>query len=300
MSDENYVAKYINEIIGTFILMLFGDGAVVVSILTGAYGLFGVAILWGFAVMFAVYWAGGVSSAHINPAVTLAFATWRDFPWKHVPGYIVSQITGAFLAAATLWFTWQGWFQAFHEANGIAPGEPGSSITAMTLWTFFPNPAFAGVVVGDFSSLPEAAHLVSFPQAFFSEVVITAILVGVIFALVDEWNPMGTRDSPVMAAFTIGLLVAALVQYEAPVSMAALNPARDLGPRIFGFAVGYGEVAFPGPRGGFWLPTTSTIVGGILGGGLYDVATRRELIELESDDPEPEPEPADAEAAADD
>jgi glycerol uptake facilitator protein len=298
MAEENWTAKYLNEMVGTFILMLFGDGAVVVSILTGAYGLFGVAILWGFAVMFGVYWAGGVSSAHINPAVTVANAVWRDFPWKHVPGYVGGQVAGAFLAAATLWVTWSGWYRAFHEANGIQPGDPGSAITAMTLWTFAPNPAFAGVVVGDASSMADVANLVSFPQWFFSEVVITAILVGVIFALVDEHNPMGTRESPALAAFLIGLLVAALVQYEAPVSMAALNPARDLGPRIFGLLVGYGEIAFPGPRGGFWVPTTSTLVGGIIGGGLYDVLTRRYLIQIEEEAAGPE-EPEEP-AAADD
>lgn len=287
MTEENYLAKYLNEIVGTFILILLGDGGVVVSILTDAYGLFGVAVMWGFGVMFAVYWAGGVSSAHINPAVTIANAVWRDFPWKHVPGYVGSQILGAFLAAAVLWYSWGGWFRQFHQANDITPGDPGSSITAMTLWTFFPNPAFAGVVVGDASSLNEVANLVSFQQAFVSEVVITAVLVGVIFALVDDANPMGTRDSPVAAALTIGLLVAALVQYEAPISMAALNPARDLGPRFFGYLVGYGEIAFPGPRSGFWLPTVSTIVGGIIGGAAYDVLTRKYLLELDEEEPEP-------------
>jgi glycerol uptake facilitator protein len=292
MAEENWTAKYINELVGTFILILFGNGSVVVSILTGAYGLFGVAILWGFAVMFAVYWAGGVSAAHINPAVTVANATWRDFPWKHVPGYVGAQLLGAFLAAATLWYTWGGWYRSFHQANGIQPGDPGSSITAMTLWTFFPNPAFAGVVVGDAATLNDVANLVSFPQAFFSEVVITAILVGVIFALVDDKNPMGTRESPAMAAFLIGLIVAALVQYEAPISMAALNPARDLGPRIFGLIAGYGEIAFPGPRGGFWVPTVSTLVGGVIGGGLYDALTRKYLVEMEEGSPEPEAEPA--------
>jgi glycerol uptake facilitator protein len=98
---------------------------------------------------------------------------------------------------------------------------------------------------------------------------------------------MGTRESPGLAALLIGLLVAALVQYEAPVSMAALNPARDLGPRVFGLLVGYGDVAIPGPRGGFWIPAVSTLVGGVIGGGLYDALTRRYLIELEASEPEP-------------
>src|SRR5699024_9841186 len=174
--------------------------------------------------MFAVYWVGGVSSAHINPAVTLGFASWRDFPWKHVPGYIVSQIVGAFLAAATLWYTWLGYFQNRFQETGVYPGDPGSSEWAATLWTFFPHPDFVGVTKGDLSTLNEAAHYVSFSQAFFSELVITAILVAVIFALVDEWNPMGIRNTKALQGLLIGLLVGALVLYEAPVSMAALNP----------------------------------------------------------------------------
>ncbi|WP_227357030.1 MIP/aquaporin family protein [Haladaptatus salinisoli] len=288
MAEEYWGARYVNELVGTFILILLGDGAVVVSVLTGGFDLFGVAVLWGFAVMFAVYWVGGVSEGHINPAVTIANAVWRDFPWKHVPGYVVAQIVGAFLAAATLLVTWSGYYRQFSQANNVVRGQPGSSITGMTLWTFFPNPVFAGVKVGDFNSLQEAAFLVSFPQAFFSEVVITAILVAVIFALVDDWNPVGTRTTPGVAAFLIGLLVAALVQYEAPVSMAALNPARDLGPRILGYFAGWGEIAFPGPRGGWWLPATSTTVGGIVGGGLYDFLTRRYVKRLEEEDIEPE------------
>lgn len=289
--NEYWGAKYVNELVGTFILVLLGDGAVVVSVLTEGFDLFGVAVLWGFAVMFAVYWVGGVSEGHINPAVTIANAVWRDFPWKHVPGYIVAQIVGAFLAAGTLLVTWSGYYQSFSEANNVVRGQPGSSITGMTLWTFFPNPAFAGVKIGDYNSLQQAASLVSFPQAFFSEMVITAILVAVIFALVDDENPMGTRASPGIAALLIGLLVAALVQYEAPISMAALNPARDLGPRIMGYIAGWGRIAFPGPRGGWWLPTVSTIVGGIIGGGLYDFLTRRYVIKLEAEEIEPE-EPA--------
>lgn len=291
VADENWTAKYINELVGTFILILLGDGSVIVSVLTSGFDLFGVAVLWGFAVMFAVYWAGGVSDAHINPAVTIANAAYREFSWRHVPGYIIAQIVGAFLAAATLFYTWSGYYRMFSQTNGVVRGQPGSSITGMTLWTFAPNPAFAGVVVGDANSLQQVASLVSFPQWFFSEMVITAILVGVIFALGDEWNPVGTRTEPGLGAFLIGLLVAALVQYEAPVSMAALNPARDLGPRIFGYLVGWGPIAFPGPRGGWWMPTVSTIVGGLVGGILYDVLTRRSLKQTAEPIEAPEREP---------
>jgi glycerol uptake facilitator protein len=273
--DRNWLGQYINEVIGTYILILFGCGSVVVSILTGAFGLFGVAILWGFAVMFGVYWAGAVSSAHINPAVTVSMATWGDFPWRRVPGYVAAQLSGAFLAAATLWFTWLGWYQQFFQNQGIQPGEPGSSLSGMTLWTFAPNPAFAGVGAGEggVTTMADVAGLVSPAQWFFSEVVITAILVAAIFAMLDEDSDLGVTDDIGLFAIGVGFLVAMLVQYEAPISMAALNPARDLGPRVFGLLVGYGEVAFPGPRGLFWMPTVSTVVGGLVGGGVYQYAT---------------------------
>lgn len=274
---DPWTSKYVNELLGTFLLVFVGNGAIAVSVLADGFDLFGVAILWGLGVAMAVYWTGGVSSAHLNPAVTAANVVWRSFPLRRVPGYVGAQVAGAFLAAATLWFTWRGYYRRFHEANGVVVGEPGSEITAMTLWTFFPNPSFAGVVVGDAPDLLAVADLVTLPQAFVSEVVITAILVGVIFALVDGRNPMGTRGTPALTALLVGAVVAMLVGYEAPISMAALNPARDLGPRLFGFAIGYGEIAIPGPRGAFWLPTVSTLVGGVVGGGLYDLLTRRYL-----------------------
>ncbi len=204
-AQENWGYKYFNELIGTFILILLGDGAVVVNILTGGFDLFGVSILWGFAVMFAVYWVGGVSEGHINPAVTIANAVFRDFPWRHVPGYIASQVVGAFLGAVWLLFIWSGYYASFAQQNNITRGAPNSAITAMTLWTFFPNPAFAGVGIGKLNSLTQAANLVSYPQAFLSQAMVTAVLVAVIFALTDDWNPVGTRETPAVAAALIGL-----------------------------------------------------------------------------------------------
>jgi glycerol uptake facilitator protein len=78
-----------------------------------------------------------------------------------------------------------------------------------------------------------------------------------------------------LAPAFIGLLVAALIAYEAPVSMTALNPARDIMPRLWMAIVGWGEIAFPGPKGGWWIPTVSTIVGGIVGGAFYQGVYKR-------------------------
>ncbi len=280
-AQPNWGYRYLNELIGTFILILLGDGAIVVNILTGGFGLFGVSILWGFAVMFAVYWVGGVSEGHINPAVTIANAAFRDFPWRRVPGYIAAQVVGAFLGAVWLILIWSGYYSSFAQQNNITRGAPNSALTGMTLWTFFPNPAFAGVGT-KIQSLNQAANLVSLPQAFLSQAMVTAILVAVIFALTDDWNPMGTRETPAVAAALIGLLVAALVMYEAPIDMATLNPARDFGPRVAGYLFGWGSVAFPGPRNGWWVPIVAPIVGGLAGGLAYDYGTRIRLKALEN------------------
>src|SRR5262245_45593548 len=91
------------EVLGTFILILFGCGAVHAAVLTGAQsGLWQVAIVWGTSIMLAAYVCGGISGAHINPAMTIALATWGRFEWSRVPAYILAQLCGAMLAAAAL------------------------------------------------------------------------------------------------------------------------------------------------------------------------------------------------------
>src|SRR5258706_10231049 len=93
------------EVLGTFLLIVFGCGAVHAAVLTGAQsGLWQVAIVWGIAIMLAAYVCGGISGAHINPAITLSFATWGRFQWSRLPAYIVAQLGGAMLAAAALFF----------------------------------------------------------------------------------------------------------------------------------------------------------------------------------------------------
>src|SRR5437763_11885341 len=98
---DSLIARCLAEVLGTFLLIFFGCGAVHVAVLTGALsGLWQVAIVWGVAIMIAIYVVGGISGAHINPAITLAAAVWDRFRWAEVPAYIVSQLIGAVLAAA--------------------------------------------------------------------------------------------------------------------------------------------------------------------------------------------------------
>lgn len=254
------------EFVGTFILMLFGNGAVVVSVATGSYDLWAVALMWFVGVSLAIYAAGAVSGAHINPAVTLSFAAFTDFPWRRVFPYIIAQILGAFSASVAIYIAFHGLINNFEASNNIVRGEPGSQLSAMVFTTYAPNPAIVGTGQAAFDQVPLWTW-------FASEVIITAFLVFAVFYLIEEIN--SARPLANLFPVMIGVVVAGLVAYEAPVSMAALNPARDLGPRIFTLLAGWGEVAFPGPRWGFWIPTVSTIVGGLTGGAIYTYLYKR-------------------------
>lgn len=260
MPNTTLKAELIAEFVGTFILILLGNGAVAVSVWTGAYDLWSVAFMWGLAVTFGVYAAGAISGAHINPAVTVAMAAFTDFEGRKVAPYILVQMLGAFVASAAIHLAFGGVVTGFETAEGLVRGEMGSQLSAMAFTTYAPNPAIIGT---DAAAFVQVSHT----QWFLSEAIITAVLVFGIFYLIEEYN--AGRPLSNMSALFIGLLVAALVAYEAPVSMAALNPARDLGPRVWTLIAGWGEIAFPGPRGGFWIPTVSTVVGGLIGGAVY-------------------------------
>ena len=254
------------EFVGTFILMLFGNGAVVVSVATGSYDLWAVSLMWFVGVSLAIYAAGAVSGAHINPAVTLSFAAFTEFPWRKVGPYVVAQVLGAFTASVAIYVAFHGVINNFEAANNIVRGEPGSQLSAMVFTTYAPNPAIVGTGQAAFDQVPHWTW-------FASEVIITGLLVFGVFYIIEGIN--AGRPLANIGPAVIGILVAGLVAYEAPVSMAALNPARDLGPRIFTLLAGWGDIAIPGPRAGFWIPTVSTVVGGLIGGAIYTYLYKR-------------------------
>lgn len=266
MSNYGLVKEMSAEFIGTFILVFFGVGSVCVSVWLGAYGLWVVSLMFALGVTLGVYAAGKVSGGHLNPAVTITMATFTEFSWSKVLLYIVAQVLAAFLAAAFIYYLYSDILAAFEVGKGLVRGEPGSQLSGMGYATYAPNPAFIGTD-------PAALSKVSLTQWFVSEAFATAILLFGIFYLLDEDNTLAPQAN--LAPVMIGLLVAALVAFEAPISMTALNPARDLGPRAWMAIVGWGDIAFPGPRGGWWVPTVSTIIGGLAGGALYQCAYKR-------------------------
>jgi glycerol uptake facilitator protein len=268
----NLGACCLAEALGTFLLVFFGCGAVHAAVLTSAQsGLWQVAIVWGVAIMVAVYVFGGISGAHINPAITIAVAVWGHFPIGRVLPYIASQMAGAFVAAAFLFVLYQPQLSAREEALRVERGKNGSEATAMCYGEYFPNPAAPGnvglYVNGDHERL---TNVVPMKAAFLAEVVGTMILALAVFAFTDRDNP-GAPPSALAPVF-IGLTVAILISVIAPLTQACFNPARDMGPRLFAATLGgWGDVAIPGPNGiHIWtVYVAAPIVGAFAGGGLY-------------------------------
>src|SRR5947207_11910701 len=174
------------EGLGTFILVLFGCGAVHAAVLTGAHSeLFAVSMVWGLGVVFAAFVAGGVSGAHINPAMTVALATWGRFPWSKVGPYIGVQVAGAFLAAGALYLIYGPSLLEKEREKGVKRGELGSIVTAMCYGEFYPNPAGMPGPPAPWSDSAwrEYQKRVPFLGAFVAEVLGTAILALVVFAV---------------------------------------------------------------------------------------------------------------------
>lgn len=265
------------EGLGTFLLVFFGCGVVHAAVVMDAQkGLWQVAIVWGVAIMLAIYTAGGISGAHLNPAMTLAFCALRGFPAQRVASYIGAQLVGAFLAAALLFTIFEPQLAAKEQAKGVVRGGAGSEITAMCYGEFSPNP---GGLAGGNEPYSPAEHerlkrLVPPWLAFVAELFGTAILACVVFAVTDGRN--NGAPAPGQAPIFIGLTVAALISVIAPLTQACFNPARDFGPRLFTAIAGWGAVALPLGSDWNWLTVyiVAPIAGALLGGLLYEQVLR--------------------------
>jgi glycerol uptake facilitator protein len=273
--------EYAAEVLGTAILIALGDGVVAMAVAalnqsgrgTQIFQASGDWLLitwgWGFAVTFAVYVAGGVSGAHLNPAVTVSLALRRGFPWPKVPGYIAAQVAGAFLGAALVYAVYKGAIDSYERAHHIARGDP-SSVPTYSIFATFP-----------------AKYFGNWLGPFVDQVVGTAFLVGFIFALTDERNqPVRANLAPLLVGFVV---VAVGISFGANAGY-AINPARDFGPRMFALIAGYGKIAMPGNYGNvdtyFWIPIIGPLVGGAVGAYVYDLVIR-DTLTARGEQPEP-------------
>lgn len=246
--------ELIGEVFGTFVLILLGDGVVanvgLAPRLAGtAYNWNTITIGWCFAVIVAVYISGGVSGAHLNPAVTVALAVKRGFPWAKVVPFILAQLVGAFLGAL-------GVYLVYREGL-VAAGMP-------NVWSTGPGSVFATTFWGAASSGATGGY--SLLNACIAEFFGTMVLLWGILASGDSKN-MGLMHN--MGPFLVGGTVLAVGLSLGGPSGYSINPARDLGPRIFGAIAGTQGLF---DAGFYWLiaPVLVPLISGAIGVYLYD------------------------------
>ncbi len=246
-------AELLAEFLGTLVLILFGNGVVAMvqlfghnvpgEIVNGGYT--NITVAWGLAVTMGIYVAGKTTGAHLNPAVTVTLAAFRGFPWRKVLPYCIVQVAGAFLAAALV-------FWNYHPA--FLKVDPALDHTAGIFTTF---PAFP-----------------DFPSAgLLDQVIGTALLLLLIFAITDERNQPPGNLGPLM----IGAIVIVIGMSFGGIHGYAINPARDLGPRLFTVLAGFKNNGLTDGGYVFWVPIVGPILGGLIGGFTYDQLIRRFL-----------------------
>lgn len=251
------LGQLIAEFLGTMVLLLFGAGVVASVVLFGSGapgevvkgGTTNINLAWGLGVVMGIFVAGSVSGAHLNPAVTLALAVFRGFPWRSVVPYSLAQTAGAFAAAALVYLTYRPAFLKF---------DPNLEKTAGVFATFpaFPDMPFAG---------------------FLDQVVGTALLLLLVFAITDERTQIAGKNGPVL----VGLVVVAIGMSFGSLHGYAINPARDFGPRLFTALAGFRNNGLTDGSGVFWIPIAGPMLGGLLGAALYDFAIRPHLPKIE-------------------
>ena len=258
----------IGEYFGTFVLVFFGVGSVQAAVATGAQaGLWQVAVVWAVGVSLGIYTAASLSGAHINPAITVMAAVYDKFPLRRVVPYWVAQVAGAATAAIVLYAMFAEAIIEFERANGLLRGGPASELSAMMFGEYFPNPAIYGTA-------EDAWRVITPTSAFVAEMIGTAMLAFLVSTVTHERN--AARPPSAMGAVIIGVGVAAIISVVAPLTQAGLNPARDFGPRLVAYFLGWGEIAIPGPRNGFFtVYILAPVCGAVIGGGIYRLIASR-------------------------
>lgn len=238
------MTPFIAEIVGTFFLMILGLGVVANVVLEKTYGnnsgWIAITTGWGLAVFIAVMIAGPYSGAHINPAVSIGLAVSGDFAWNMVPMYILGQFIGAMIAALIIWLLYRDHFNATEDK-------------ALKLGVFCTSPAIRKT----------SSNLIS-------EAIGTFVLVfGVLY--ITE-GTIGDTDQ-IIGLGSVGALPVAFLVWVIGLSLGgptgyAINPARDLGPRIM-----HAILPFKSPKGSSdwsysWIPVVGPVLGAVLAAGL--------------------------------
>jgi glycerol uptake facilitator protein len=253
----------LGEFLGTGLLILLGDGVVAGDVLlnTKTSDKMMITTAWGLAVALAVYLTGRLSGGHINPAVTLALAARGAFSRSRVLPYWGAQLAGAFAGALLVYADYAEAFRAFEANEHLVRGTMADGKLIGT----------AAGGAGVFATYP----VFDSPwRNILSEFLATAVLLLGVRALTDRRNaaPGGYVEPLALGAlvWSIGLSLGGLTGY-------AINPARDLGPRLASALLGWGPAVFLSHGGYFWIPIVAPLAGGLAGIALYDFAIHRHL-----------------------
>lgn len=257
------------EALGTAMIVLVGCGCVC-STLSGAYsGIWQVAVVWGIGVALAIYTTADLSGAHLNPAITLAFLLVRpkahDMTRVRALQYMAAQLLGAIVAGALNLGLYSGTIQAFERQKSIKRGSPASILSASAFGEYFPNPGLNSEYL-DGDGVYNNDDVTVF-HAFLTEAWGTCVLAFVIFALTHAKNKaLAVGKARTGVPLMIGATVSVLLALYAPITQAGWNPARDFGPRLVAATIGgWGAVAIPGPKFGFWIYIAGPFVGAPVG-----------------------------------
>jgi len=249
--SRQLLGELISEAVAIFIIIAFGDSVACMYVLydpspyQNAY--WGVCISWGLGVTIAIYVTGSVSGTHANPAVTLALAVFRGFPIKKVVPYWAAQVFGAFVGAMIVYALFQPVIDNYNQVHNLTRGAGGAA------GVLFTHPGLA----------------ITPMHALFDQIILTAFLLLGIFAITEQYNEMAPGANS--GALMIGFLVAAIGASMGYLEAWAINPARDLGPRIFAYFAGWGSSAFPSPGNYWWIPIVGPLIGGVVGAGFYQL-----------------------------
>lgn len=240
---------YVAEFVGTLLLILLGNGVVANVVLPQTKGhesgWIVIALGWGLAVFVAVWCVGPYSGAHINPAVTIGLAVAGGFAWNLVAGYVVAQMLGAILGAVLVYIFYRDHYRACDDAGA-------------KLATFATSPAIRRTSSNLFSEMIGTAVLVF----------AVLMIAGPTIELADETTSTMTLGLGTLGALPVGLLVAAIGLSLGGTTGYAINPARDLGPRIV-----HALLPIPGKSDSdwsyAWIPVAGPVLGGIVAAAIF-------------------------------
>ncbi|XP_076465577.1 aquaporin-7-like [Babylonia areolata] len=267
LKHHTLVREFFAEMLGTFILMIFGIGSVAQTVLSeGADGsAISIRWSWGFGVALGVSASVGVTGGHINPSVSVAMATLGRLPWLKVPLYLLGQYVGSFLASVVVYLVYM---DALDHYDGGHRQVEGVNATA-SIWSTYPKP-----YVSTWTGLGD-------------QIFGTAILLVCVMALTDSRHSTGPAPSS-LTPFFIGAVVVVIGMTFGLNCGYAINPARDLSPRIFTALAGWGAAPFSfRDYNWFWVPVLGPHVGALLGAHLYQFLVGLHWPDLSPAGPDP-------------